>query len=105
MSAREAAGRGAQGPGGPDKRLDKRPDKRPDKQGPPSSGPAGPGGPTGGTGEQAPSHWSAGFRRIWWLLVLVLAVNWILASVLLAPTQRTTVSYSCLLYTSDAADE
>jgi cell division protease FtsH len=57
--------------------------------------PAGKGPPTPGAPDEPPqSHWSAGFRRIWWLLVLVLAVNWILASVLLAPTQRTTVSYS-----------
>ena len=48
-----------------------------------------PGG--GGTGGE---HWSSGLRRNWWFLVLLLLLNWIFASMMLSPVQRTTVPYS-----------
>ena len=46
--------------------------------------------PDGSGGE----HWSTGLRRSWWLLVLLLVLNWIFASMMLSPVQRTTVPYS-----------
>jgi cell division protease FtsH len=53
----------------------------------PRRGEPGREGPTGGGGR-------SGF---WWLFVLVLATNWIIASVMLGPEARTSVSYTFFL--------
>ena len=49
-----------------------------------AQGPADP-----GSQPQRPS-----WRRFWWLLILLLVVNWIVSSVLLGPEPRTTVAYT-----------
>jgi cell division protease FtsH len=47
-----------------------------------------------GPGDQRPrTSWA----RFWWLLVILLAVNWIISSLLLAPNPRETVSYTFFL--------
>src|SRR4051812_18320300 len=37
------------------------------------------------------------WRRFWWLAIVLLAVNWIVSSLLLGPEARTTVSYTYFL--------
>ena len=37
------------------------------------------------------------WRRFWWLLIVLLVVNWIISSVLLGPAARTTVAYTFFL--------
>ncbi len=48
--------------------------------------------PSGGD-QPTPPHWSRIFRRLWWVILVLLVVNWIFASSMLGP-QRTTVSYT-----------
>ncbi len=50
--------------------------------------PAGPGGP-----DATKPNWGRVIRRTWWLVLLALVVNWIIASTLMG-TSRTTVSYT-----------
>ena len=50
--------------------------------------PAGPGGP-----DTTKPNWGRVIRRTWWLVLLALVVNWIIASTLMG-TSRTTVSYT-----------
>jgi cell division protease FtsH len=40
-----------------------------------------------------PPQWSRIFRRLWWVILIVLVVNWLFASAMLGP-KRTTVSYT-----------
>ena len=40
-----------------------------------------------------PPQWSRIFRRLWWVILIVLVVNWLFASAMLGP-RRTTVSYT-----------
>ncbi|HRA35230.1 MAG TPA: hypothetical protein PK748_09885, partial [Acidimicrobiales bacterium] len=44
--------------------------------------------------EPEPPHWLTIVRRMWWVVLLLLAVNWVVASWLVAPVDRTEVSYS-----------
>ena len=41
-----------------------------------------------------PPRWVLVARRIWWIVAVLLIVNWVVSSSLLAPAHRTTVSYS-----------
>jgi cell division protease FtsH len=52
----------------------------------------------GGTGEgrNRPTGRS-GWTRLWWLWLVLLAANWIIASIMLGPAARTTVSYTYFL--------
>jgi cell division protease FtsH len=56
-------------------------------------GPGGQGGPAGETTPSSRSSW----RRFWWLLLVLLVLNWIISSVLLGPQPRTTVAYTFFL--------
>ena len=47
-----------------------------------------------GRGDAAPRP---SWRRFWWLLIVLLVVNWIISSVLLGPAARTTVAYTFFL--------
>ena len=47
-----------------------------------------------GRGESPPRP---SWRRFWWLLIVLLVVNWIISSVLLGPPGRTTVAYTFFL--------
>ena len=51
------------------------------------------GAPPAEGGRPKPPDWGRLARRLWWLVLLVLLVNWLAATVLLSP-QRTTVSYT-----------
>jgi cell division protease FtsH len=78
-------------PGSPPRPNDRAADRQPDRApwkvegGPP---PAGDGGPEG-----TKPNWGRIVRRTWWLVLLALIVNWIIASTLMG-TSRTTVSYT-----------
>jgi cell division protease FtsH len=54
--------------------------------GPPADGAPGSGGPS-------KPNWGKVLRRTWWIILLALVVNWIIASTLMG-TSRTTVSYT-----------
>jgi cell division protease FtsH len=86
--ATEAPPRPGSPPRQPDRPGDRdRPAERPPwkVEGAPPSGPAGPDG--------SKPNWGRVLRRTWWLIVLALIVNWIIASTLMG-TSRTTVSYT-----------
>ncbi|HEX6755023.1 MAG TPA: ATP-dependent metallopeptidase FtsH/Yme1/Tma family protein, partial [Mycobacteriales bacterium] len=51
------------------------------------------GAPPPDGGRPKPPDWSRLARRLWWVVLLILLVNWVVGSVLLSP-QRTTVSYT-----------
>jgi len=48
------------------------------------------GGDPAPDGRPARSPWA----RFWWLLIVLLAVNWIISSLLLGPSPRDTVAYT-----------
>jgi cell division protease FtsH len=52
-----------------------------------------PGAGGAGDGQPRRSPWA----RFWWLLLVLLAVNWIISSLLLGPSPRATVSYTFFL--------
>jgi cell division protease FtsH len=52
--------------------------------------------------ESPPPSRRPNWRRFWWLLALMLVVNWIITSLLLGPQPRTTVSYTFFLTQVDA---
>jgi cell division protease FtsH len=77
-------------PGAPARPND-RPAERGDQSTPPWKVEGGPPA-TGAPGPSKP-NWGKVLRRTWWLIVLALIVNWIIASTLMG-TSRTTVSYT-----------
>src|SRR4029453_5277713 len=92
------SGAAASGPGR------SRPAGRPGRRGAPRGGRRGDGRdgrpPWRGEGARtpdgerpAPPQWSRIFRRLWWVILIVLVVNWLFASAMLGP-KRTTVSYT-----------
>jgi cell division protease FtsH len=85
--ATEAPPRPAGPPRAPDRPTggDRPPDRPPWKV---EGGPPGPGSPDGDK-----PNWGRVLRRTWWLIVLALIVNWIIASTFMG-TSRTTVSYT-----------
>jgi cell division protease FtsH len=62
------------------------------------------GAPPGSTGSGAPKKPRPAWMRFGWMLVLLLAVNWIISSFLLAPPARTAVSYTFFLSQVRAAN-
>jgi cell division protease FtsH len=60
-------------------------------------------GDPGRAGRDGPGGGS-GLSRFWWLFVVLLAVNWIIASVMLSPEPRATVSYTFFLDQVGAAN-
>ena len=76
-------------PGAPPRPSD-RPADRVD-QPPPWKVEGGP--PAAGTPSPTKPNWGKVLRRTWWLILLALVVNWIIASTLMG-TSRTTVSYT-----------
>ena len=59
--------------------------------------------PPGEGGRPKPPEWSRILRRFWWLVVLGLLVNWLIATVLLSP-QREAVSYTFFWQQAQAAN-
>ncbi|MGX6600813.1 ATP-dependent zinc metalloprotease FtsH [Micromonosporaceae bacterium Da 78-11] len=55
------------------------------------------GAPPGSTGPGTPKPPRPAWQRWGWMLVLLLAVNWVISSFLLAPPERTSVSYTFFL--------
>jgi cell division protease FtsH len=54
-------------------------------------------GDPGQPGADRPSGGRSGWTRFWWLWLVLLVVNWIVASVMLSPEPRTTVAYTYFL--------
>ena len=77
-------------PGAPPRPSD-RPADRDDRSTPPWKVEGGP--PATGTPGPTKPNWGKVLRRTWWLILLALVVNWIIASTLMG-TSRTTVSYT-----------
>ena len=50
-----------------------------------------------GRPDQVAGAGRSGWSRFWWLLLVLLAVNWVVSSVLLSPQSRATVSYTFFL--------
>jgi cell division protease FtsH len=55
-----------------------------------------------GAPDQAPQRPRSNWSRFWWLLLVLLVVNWIVSSLLLAPASRTKVSYTFFTTQVDA---
>jgi cell division protease FtsH len=85
--ATEAPPRPPSPPRPPERQTGDRPADRPPwkVEGAPPSGP--------GEADAGKPNWGRVFRRTWWLIVLALIVNWIIASTIMGTT-RTTVSYT-----------
>jgi cell division protease FtsH len=76
-------------PGIPQRPVDRPNDRDQPAERPPwkvEGAPPAPGGP-------GKPNWARAFRRTWWLILLALVVNWIIAGTLMG-TSRTTVSYT-----------
>jgi cell division protease FtsH len=79
-------------PGSPSRSPGRTGDRdRPADQAPPWKVEGGP--PAAGNGSGSKPNWGRIARRTWWLVLLALIVNWIIASTLMG-TSRTTVSYT-----------
>src|SRR5687767_8952985 len=55
-----------------------------------------------GDGEEPERPWRSRLARFWWLVVVLLVVNWVVSSLLLGPADREKVSYTFFLTQVDA---
>ena len=79
-------------PGSPSRPNDRSADRDRQADRPPWKVEGGPPADSGGPNGNKP-NWSKVVRRTWWLVLLALIINWIIASTLMGTT-RTTVSYT-----------